>query len=368
MTPRNTLACAALAVAALALAAPAAAQDFLPLSVGQTVSGQLEERDPVLTEGGRFRVYRFQAEPGRRYVATMDSDDFDAYLQVARTVGGITDFMSGDDDGGRGTNARLRFTVPAAGTYLLVAQALMEDGIGGFTVGLMTVEVRPPTVRDIALGQRLSGALTESDPEDDGGFYNLYRFQGTAGQRVRVRFISDEIGGSVTVGHLNGDEFVPLDDVDGGWGNVTNVTLPADGAYHVRVGAYGDVGAYTVSVEERVIVPLRPHPLRRGEDVSGTLGPGDAETDEGKWVDAYSFTLRAGEQVTITHRSSDFDAYLLLGRMTNGVFEELERDDDGGGDLNSEIVFTAPAAGEYVIQATSFSAGAEGDYVVRVEP
>lgn len=358
----------AAAAVAVAFSAPAAAQpDHPSLGVGQTAQGRLESGDPVLTQSGRFRVYQFRAEPGRRYVAWQESDDFDSYLAVARTVRGITDVIQADDDGGTGLNSRLRFTVPEAGTYLLIAQALTDEGMGGFTVGLDTIAVVAPVVRDIAPGQTLRGEITDGDPEDDAGLYHLYRFQGTAGQRVRAGFESEEIGGMVTIGRMEGDRFVPIDE-EGGWGGVSTITLPETGTYHLRAGSWGDVGAYEVSLEDRPVVPLVTEPLQRGADANGALGAGDAELDDGRLVDAYTFTAAAGEQVTITLRSEDFDAYVMVGRMENGAFVELDRNDDGDEGLDSRLDFTVPAAGEYVVQATSFSAGGEGSYVLRVQP
>ena len=372
----RTIRFAALAAgAALALVpgAPAAAQPSFPtLAPGQSVAGSFAESDPALSRNGRFRVYQLRAEPGRRYVAWMRSGDFDAYLSLARTVGGITDFMREDDDGGEGTDARLRFTVPAAGTYLLIAQSLHADGTGAFTLGLDTLQVRPAAVRDLTLGQPIRGELTESDAEldEDEGFYQLFRFRGRAGQRVRARTESEEFGTLTEVGMMDGDAFIPLEGARSEFGGVALATLPRDGTYYVRAGGWGGGGPYTLFVEERVAATVRPQPLRRGTDVAGALGPGDADLDDGRWYDAYSFTGTAGERVTVTLRSDDFDAYLFLGRVVNGEFQEMDRNDDHSEEdgVNSRIDFALPADGEYVVQATSFGAGGEGAYVLRVQP
>jgi hypothetical protein len=361
---------AAGAALTLAAAAGADAQPFPTLAPGQSVQGRLESGDPVLTEQGRFKVYQVRAEVGRRYVVRMDSDDFDAYLSVARQVGGITDYMRHDDDGGEGLNARLRFTVPASGTYLIVAQSLGSDGTGAFTLALDTVHVRPAPIRDVALGETVSGTLTEADTpyeDDDEGFYQLFRFRGAEGQRVRVRMNSDEVEPIVEVGMMDGTAFIPLEQEFGGYGPFAAATLPSAGTYYVRAGGYGE-GDYTILVEERISRPIQARPIQRGESVTGTLGAGDADLDDGRLVDAYSFTGRAGEQVSITLRSEDFDTYLFLGRMEGGVFQQLESNDDDDESVNSRIDYTLPADGEYVIHASSFGTGAEGAYVLRVEP
>jgi hypothetical protein len=355
--------------AALTLCHAAEAQPFPALAPGQVVQEQLGSDDPQLTEHGPFQVYQVRAMPGVRYIAWMDSDDFDAYLTLGRTVGGITDYVRTDDDGGEGTNSRLRFTVPAAGTYLIIARSLGEGGRGAFRLGLDTVSVRPAPVRDVALGETVRGTFSESDAEleDDDGFYHLFRFSGTAGQRIRAAMEGDDLSPMPEIGMMDGDAFIPLEEQGGSYGEFTLATLPATGTYYVRAIGWG-TGDYALTVEDRPVVPLRAQPIQRGTDVAGTLGAGDGELDDGRMADAYTFTGRAGERVRITLASEDFDAYLLLGRMENGAFQRLTSNDDAGEGLDSAIDFTLPADGEYVIHATSFGSGAEGAYVVRLEP
>jgi hypothetical protein len=83
---------AALAAVTSFLAAPdlqaQGMQDFPEIQVGATVEGNLGADAPQLLNGGPFRVFRFQGEAGRRYVADLRSSDFDAYLVLAHPVGG----------------------------------------------------------------------------------------------------------------------------------------------------------------------------------------------------------------------------------------------------------------------------------------
>lgn len=366
-------------VLACAIAAPLHAQPrpgaFPTLRVGQSVSGRISEADPALYERGRFKVYQFQASPGRRYVLSLESDDFDAYLTLARTVGGITDHMLTDDDGsGEGTGSRLRFTPPAAGTYLVLAQSLGEDGTGAFTLRLDTVTIRPPQVQNLTLGSPVRGALSETDAEyeDAGaeGWYDMYRFQGQAGQRLRIRMDMGDYYPSIEVGTMQGNQFEPLQDVTTGGNGVLTLTLPEAGTYYIRAGAYGSVTTeYTLTADERgPAPPVRTTPIRRGERVNGEIRDGDAELDDGRWYDAYAYTGRAGETLRIDLRSEDFDAYVIIGRMVNGTFQEIDSNDDAedGEGLDSALEVELPEDGRYVIQATTFSAGSEGAYELSV--
>lgn len=83
---------------------------------------------------GAFHTYRFDAKADKHYIITLDAPDFDAWLWVARIVGGLSEELAQDDDGGEGTNSRLRFRPPAAGSYIIVAQSLSEEGLGPYTV------------------------------------------------------------------------------------------------------------------------------------------------------------------------------------------------------------------------------------------
>ncbi|WP_420129115.1 hypothetical protein [Longimicrobium sp.] len=364
---------------ACAMAAPAHAQPrtgaFPTLRIGQSVSGSIAAADPALYERGRFKVYQFQASPGRRYIATMESGDFDAYLTLARTVGGITDHMLTDDDGGgEGTGARLRFTVPAAGTYLILAQSLGEEGVGAFTLRLDTATIRQPTPQAFTVGTPARGELSDTDAEyeDQGaeGFYDLYRLQGRAGQRLRIRMAMGEFYPSVEVGTMQGGQFQSLDNVRAANDGAVTVTLPEAGEYFIRAGAYGSVtGEYTLTAEERAPAAApRTTPIRLGENATGELEEGDAELEDGRWYDAYVYTGRAGERLRVDLRSEAFDAFVAIGRMVDGTFTEIASNDDAedGEGLDSALEVELPEDGRFVIQATSFSPGGEGAYQLSV--
>lgn len=386
-TPRRVAAvCLALACAA---AVPAHAQRAFPtLRLGQSVQGRLSDGDPALHESGRFKVYQFRGQPGVHYLATLQSADFDAFLSVARTVGGITDYMRTDDDGGEGTDARIRFQVPAAGTYLIVAQALGEDGTGAFTLALDSVRVRRAVPRDVRVGETVRGELTDDDADyadlDDGmiedvvgGYYDLYRLDARAGQRLRIQMQMAEYFTTVAVGRMEDGEFVVLqeagaavDTVAASGSGALVFRVPEDGEYYLRAGAFGDAtGAYTLVIQDRGNAPApRTTPIRRGQTVTGALSSTDAELDDGRWHDAYAYTGRAGERIRIAASSDDFDTVVILGRMVDGEFEQLDSNDDaeGGEGTDSVLEVELPDDGRYVIQVTAFEADSGGDYRLTV--
>jgi hypothetical protein len=371
---RTPLAAAAAFLAlACAAAVPAGAQPTLRL--GQSVQGRLASGDPAHTERGRFKVYQFRAQPGVRYVAHVQSGEFDALVRLARNVGGITDYIASDDDGGPDNGARLRFQVPAAGTYLLVAQSVAREGLGAFTILLDTAATRLPTPREVRVGESIRGELTDADAEyseaGEGltGFYDLYRLQATAGQRLRISMGMEEFAPQVAIGTVRDGEFVGLETSSGSTGILT-FRVPEDGEYYVQAGAYGEAtGSYALRIEERRAVPQpRATPIRRGQTVTGALRTGDPELEDGRWHDAYAYTGRAGERIRISLASDEFDTVLMLGRVVDGEFHELESNDDAddGDGTDSRITIELPEDGRYVIQATSFRARTEGAYRLTV--
>jgi hypothetical protein len=388
MTITRSAAAVCLALACVA-AVPAHAQ-HPTLRLGQTVQGRIARGDPAFYESGRFKVYQFRGQPGVRYVATLASADFDAFLTLARTVGGVTDYMVTNDDGGTDTNARLRFQVPAAGTYLLIAQSLAEEGTGAFTIALDSARVRRASIRDARVGETVRGELTDDDADyadvTDGtiedavsGYYDLYRIQAREGQRLRMRMTMEEFFTDVAVGTMENGQFrileEPMASVDTmpitqSAGESVVFRVPEDGEYYVRAGAFGDVtGEYTLRIEDRTNTPApRTTPIRRGQTITGALASGDPELDDGRLHDPYAYTGRAGERIRIAVASDDFDTVVILGRMVDGEFQELDRNDDGeeGGGTDSELEVELPDDGRYVIQVTSFALDSEGDYRLTV--
>ena len=350
-----------------------------PIQVGQSVTGALEQGDPTVFGRGRFRVYRFEGTRGQRLQATLQSPDFDAYLIVGRVVGPLMDELRSDDDGGEGTDSRLRVTLPENGTYLVVAQSLSEDGTGGFTLDLHPApEPTTGQARPITMGQSATGELTETDhvEEEQERIYDVYTFTGRSGQRISARMESEDFDTFLNLGRMENGAFVSITTDDDGGAEGTNSrlshVLDQDGEYVIRASSYGeDGGAYTRRVDERVArAPAPPRPLSAGQQASGQLDEDDAVLEaDGSFYEMWSYRGHAGEQVRIRMDSDDFDTYLAIGRLDAGCgdFEEIATMDDGGEGTNTLLEVTLPEDGEYVIRANSLNADQTGAYTLVVE-
>jgi hypothetical protein len=370
------------AAVAAALAACSAAGAWAqagpqPLRIGATVNGTLVKGDPAINQRGPFRAYQFTARRGQRLALTMRSSDFDAYLSLGRNVQGVTDYVKNDDDGGGHSDARIRFTVPSDGTWLVVAQALNEDGAGAYTLSLDTLPT-PVTAAPIALalGRQVSGTLTETDPtlESDDSHYDLYTFDAKRGQRLEIQMKSSDVDAFLAWGRLKDGEFDPDEtDDDGGGGTDARlrVTVPEDGRYVIRANTAlpAQTGAYTLVVQERAPLPPPPPPaaIRAGVLVNGTLSETDPQTDDDAYYDLYRYTGHRGEHLVVTMRADSFDTFVALGRMEGSRFVELLTEDDGADGTNTRLEYTLDADGDYVIRATSLSGQQTGAYTIQVE-
>ncbi|MFN7128665.1 MAG: PPC domain-containing protein [Brevundimonas sp.] len=228
-------------------------------------------------------------------------------------------------------------------------------------------------VQALRIGASVNGALTDADSAtsgDEAYRYDDYRFEARAGQRLEAVLRSNAFDAYLSLYAEGADE--PLAEDDDGLNEDTHARLrftpEMSGTYILRARTLSgtDGGDYSLSLRERPAPPRAPRPsgLRIGSEQTGELTGRDPEQEDGGRYDAYVFRAAAGQRVIVTLESEAFDPKVLVGRMNGADFVELAQNDDGPDDgLNSRLVFTAPAAGDYVIRATALQDG-EGRYTV----
>jgi hypothetical protein len=374
----NSLLRSVAAAAALLTAGSSLAQ-FREIAFGDLKIDRLQATDARLSERGRFHAYALQLEQGQRLLATLESKEFDAYLVFGRLVNGIFDPIRTDDDSGGNTNARLRVQAPEAGQYIILAQALGADGLG--TYALRVIEAPPPTtggVRPISIGQTIEGELADTDIVNDerGSYVDFYRVTASAGQRLQITLRSERFDALLSLGIGDDTNYIEResnDDAGGSLGRDSRIRyrVTESGDLMIRAGALSGngVGTYTLTVEEMVTRPPQPpQPIESGAEIASELTDSDSEDENGKFYHAYVIRLAAGQTLVARQRSSNFDSFLAVGRMSGGSFTPLATNDDGGNDgVNSLLEFRAPAAGEYILRATTLGTGATGAYTLRVD-
>jgi hypothetical protein len=354
-------------------AAPAAAQGTI--RPGQSVTGELVQSDPVMGQGVHYDVWRFRGEASHLYRVTLRSGDFDAFLTVGSEAQAGCDDCATDDDGAGGTDALVEYSGSADGLYEIRAYTYEDGEMGSYELTLEDQGIQESHAEEvvagtpIAAGETVSGELARGDTKTEGQSYSdTWTYQGRAGEIITITVRSEDFDAMLNVGAFDGGECMGMDgDDDSGGGTDSRLTmrLPEDGAYHLHVSSSrpGGAGRYTVLVEPAEEVVAVASPIMAGEAVEGRLMQGDArEPEDGSPYDLWSYRGTAGETLTITLTSRDFDTYLRFGRMVDGAWQQIESNDDFEGSTDSELTVTLPETGEYLIHANTFLIAGQGDY------
>jgi len=396
-----------------------------PIALGDSVPADLAPTDSRLRDSSLFDAWRFEGREGERIVIDHGSPDFDTYLILARQTDDGPESINENDDAPYTRDSQIAVELPATGTYVIVTTSLRPDTTGRYTLRLRSMAAacaaggpcepsagatqRRPLFASVpsapsaqlSLGDTVSARLGRGDSMlGDGTFFDAYRFRGTAGDEVAL-FLS---AATPDVGRL--DPFLHLlrldrdtvvvvkSDDDGGAGRNSLVTarLPDTGEYVVLANGLtvADTGNYALSLmrlsdacasvrvceigadipqesAEATILAAPATPVALGDTVEGRLDSESLKLPDGKPFQSWRYTARAGERVVITNRSGDFDAYLQLYHVGDGALREIERNDDGGGNLDAQLSVELAEPGDYLIVAGSFSTSATGDYRLSLE-
>ena len=221
----------------------------------------------------------------------------------------------------------------------------------------------------LSAGRTISGALTASDPTlSDQTHYDCYSVLTSPGQRIRIDHTSGAFDPYLIAG---GGSCTAMTDArhddDGGDGLNARLVLEGDGglqyiyANSVEAGA---TGAYQIRASLAGPAPALTR-LNVGQTISGTLSASDPTLPDNSHFDCFSVQTRAGQRLQIDQSSSDFDSYLSAGSGSCEGLTRAVRDDDGGGGLNSRVMYDGDGSVLF-IQANSVGAGATGAYQLRV--
>ncbi|WAL58467.1 COP23 domain-containing protein [Thermocoleostomius sinensis] len=114
-----------------------------------------------------------------------------------------------------------------------------------------SVNAQEPTV--LEFDAPISGTLGEGDSQlsADGSFFDVYTFEGRAGERVLIRMTSTQLDSYLVLLDPNGNSLVQDDDSAGNLDAQIVYTLPVDGRYTVYANAYstGQAGSYQIELQ-----------------------------------------------------------------------------------------------------------------------
>jgi len=221
-------------------------------------------------------------------------------------------------------------------------------------------ELNPPET--LVLDQPpIQGSLRREDnvlPVDN-SFFDIYTFEGRAGQQVTIEMNSREIDAYLILLDPTGQELAQDDDGGDNRNARIQVTLSETGTYTILANSAQeeDFGAYFLSAN----TVGRQWILRQ----EGELKSGDRVVpSDGSLFDDYRFEGQAGQTVTITLESEEFDTYLVLIGPDGRVLEE--NDDRSSQTTDSAIEITLPRRGNYRILANAIDSRSRGRYLLTV--
>jgi hypothetical protein len=365
-------------------------QGIATVNPGQTING-------TIPNGTAYVAFAFNARAGQVVTITLASDDFDAALKLRDASGRE---LASDDDSAGNLNARIAdFVVPADGVYTIILTSTSGTSAGRYTLTLEGAAAQPtalpltgsppptsapvqPTelpveataqnvfndITPITPGQTVNGTLT------DAALSAAYSFVGHAGEKVTITLTSDDFDALLALRTTEGANVISDDDSAGNLNaRIDSFRLQADDTYIILVSSSGgrSTGAYSLTFQSDRPAEATPQPTTSPEATatptvlpagSNTLNPGDTVTGmlQSGAPDSYTFSGRAGQVVSISAASEQFDAYLALKDASGNT---LASDDDSAGNLNPLIQnFALPADGTYTIQIGSYDNLGVGDY------
>ncbi len=338
--------------------------DVSSIAYGQTVEGELDsEMDSV--------PFAFEGKAGDEVRITLNTSEFDAFLTL-EALGG--EQLASDDNSAGETDAQIDFTLPEDGTYIIQVLDAFGGESGAFSLTLnqlengVVIDVPAPTVEPVIEGPSNGESITIGDSVDGqlDGEAIAYSFEGGADQAILITLTSDDFDPFLTLLDSSGTVLETDDDGAGNLNAQIEFTIPADDTYTIEVGSFfdGARGAFNLSLGDGTVVTLpTPAPSGDGQIVLGETVEGELTRRQGTLE--YTFEGEAGQVITISQQSDDFDSFV---RLLGPDGEELTSDDDGGDGFDSLIsAYALPENGTYTISAESLGGSGSGRFELTLD-
>lgn len=226
-----------------------------PLSLdGSVITGQLAQGDNIwLGDNSFFDIYSFAGKAGSRIRIEMVSGSLDSYLFLIDPQG---NGIAQDDDSAGGSDARIIITLPADGTYTLMANSYGGGERGNYRLRATAISDnfnQPVSTAENVLLRR-EGVLDSSASilPSDGSLYRSYNFSGQAGQVIHLFLESADFNTYLIILDANGNKIAENDDINPNNSNSRlSVTLPRTETYQVVVNTFDRTGRGRYLLEVR---------------------------------------------------------------------------------------------------------------------
>lgn len=212
--------------------------------------------------------------------------------------------------------------------------------------------------------------------EDDSSYYARYTFEGKAGQRLVISMTSSELDAYLILLSPNGDDLGQDDNSAGGKNSKLTVTLPEDGTYTVLANTHSarETGRYSLQASASGGGGNGSTPRSNGSQqasgslplqIQGSLGENSQilQSDRSPYQE-HTFQGTAGQRITISLQSREFDSYLIL--LDPDGKKIGENDDASSNTMDSALTVTLPSTGTYRIIANTYDSAGRGQYTLSV--
>lgn len=297
--------------------APLASPTLIGSSIAydQSVTGELTTLNPT-------QSYLLEGRGGDLIIASMDRVDgvIDPLLMIIDAK--LQNVLAVDNDGGGDRNARLRYVLPADGTYVLRATSAQQGDLNGsyrltVTLANPTPTPAPPPIqtqqaRDDRLMPLLPGS-TASDLTREIS-YRAYAFALRSGDTFRASVVADS---ALQVGlYVYTPAMLEVGRAE--LGAALQFTAAGDGAYLLIVSRISGNGTYTLSatLPQRLPTAFGAERLVPGQRQDGQIGarPGAL----------YIFDASPGTRFDLSLNGPD-----LIGILAGPSYEQIAITDSG---------------------------------------
>lgn len=210
---------------------------------GEPVLDRLDNSSNLLPDNSYFNAYTFEGIAGQRINITMNSNQLNSYLLL---YGPNQEDLGQDDDGGTGSNARLEVTLPASGTYFLLANSSDANEQGQYELSVSSQNSGSYLLSETGILNTQDNRLT------DNSLYDEYLFSAQQGQDITITLTSQDFDPYLLLIDNQGNKIAENDDVaQNNRNSVIRIALPYTGEYRVIVNAYDQTGQgrYQMSVQ-----------------------------------------------------------------------------------------------------------------------
>lgn len=233
-----------------------------PLRLGQPIPGELRDGGARLaTTDALFNTYSITLRAGQRVNVNMDKEgeaNLDPMLEIGLLSSVAFQPLAKDDDGGKGVNARIKFTAPSDGTYIIRATANEAAQDGAYTIGVsdMPASVVPPFPARAKFGETIRGNLGPTDPlRNDSQYFDRYVFNGQVGETFEITANAESFDISVGARQIDrvDDDYASDDDSGGGTNAKLVYTVTTAGPQIIRVTSVEEAagGDYSLLIIKR---------------------------------------------------------------------------------------------------------------------